>query len=302
MAVGGHIRNPLEWGADQVRASNQAVNRAGSSLSHEERDTDKAPEVRRIDVTDLRDVLRRGLDDFGTYRTDVIFICVIYPLVGIVLARLAFGYDFLPMIFPLASGLALVGPVAAIWLYEMSRRREMGLETTWADAAGVVRAPAFGAIFVLGLMLLGIFTLWLIAADVIYAVTLGPEQPTSFGSFVGDVLTTGAGWAMIIVGCGVGFLFAAGVLAISVVSFPLLLDRDVGLKEAVSTSVRAVQANPVPMAVWGLIVAGGLILGSIPAFLGLIIVMPVLGHATWHLYRSVVVPAAEAEADLATKR
>ena len=93
---------------------------------------------------------------------------------------------------------------------------------------------------------------------------------------------------MIVVGVSVGFLFALLVLVISVVSFPLLLDRDVGLAAAVWTSVRAVILNPGPMAAWGLIVAGGLVIGSIPLFLGLIIVMPVLGHATWHLYRKVV--------------
>jgi uncharacterized membrane protein len=170
----------------------------------------------------------------------------------------------------------------------MSRRREQGVDISWADAFGVVRAPAFGAILVLGLALLAIFLLWLAAAYAIYLVTLGPESPASIGAFAGDVLTTGAGWTMIVVGVGVGLLFALLVLAISVVSFPLLLDRDVGLPVAVATSVHAVLANPGPMAAWGLIVASGLVVGSIPVLLGLIIVMPVLGHATWHLYRKVV--------------
>ncbi|WGF87002.1 DUF2189 domain-containing protein [Marinivivus vitaminiproducens] len=289
MAVGGHIRNPIEWSADQLRAGNDAVNRAGSSLHHDDVDAASEPRIRRIAVDDLRDVLRKGVEDFGAYRTDVIFICLIYPLAGLVLARLAFGYDFLPLIFPLASGLALVGPIAAIWLYEMSRRREMGMEASWADALGVLRAPAFGAIFVLGLMLAGIFGLWLIAADAIYQVTLGPEQPASIGAFFSDVLTTAPGWAMIVLGCGVGFLFALVVLSISVVSFPLLLDRDVGLQTAITTSLRAVRENPQPMAAWGMIVAVALVLGSLPAFLGLIVIMPVLGHSTWHLYRKVVV-------------
>jgi uncharacterized membrane protein len=246
-----------------------------------------APVVCRIGVTDLRDVLARGVDDFGAYRTDVIFLCVIYPLVGLVLARLAFGYEMLPLVFPLASGFALVGPFAAVGLYEMSRQREMGIEVTWADAFGVVRSPSFGAIVLLGLLLMGIFLLWLVAAEAIYQLTLGPAPPASLASFVRDVLTTDAGWAMIGFGVGVGFLFALLVLAISVVSFPLLLDREVGLDTAILTSVRAVVANPGPMAIWGLIVAGGLVIGSIPFFLGLIIVMPVLGHASWHLYRKV---------------
>jgi len=141
---------------------------------------------------------------------------------------------------------------------------------------------------VLGLLLVAIFLFWLVAAEAIYEVTLGPEPPASIGSFARDVFTTGAGWTMIVVGVGVGFLFALLVLVISVVSFPLLLDRDVAIGVAVSTSVRAAIVNPVPIAVWGLIVAGGLVVGSIPLLLGLIIVMPVLGHATWHLYRKVV--------------
>jgi uncharacterized membrane protein len=289
MADRDHIRNPVEWAVDELKAANMAVGRAGHSLrSHEETPYSAPVAVRRIEVVDLRDVLARGLADFGAYRTDIIFLCIIYPIAGLVLARLAFGYDMLPLLFPLASGFALIGPIAAIGLYEMSRRREQGVDISWADAFGVVRAPAFGAIVVLGLLLLVIFLLWLAAAYGIYMATLGPEPPAAVGSFFREVFTTGAGWALIVVGVGVGFLFAVLVLTISVVSFPMLLDRDVGLYAAVATSVHAVVENPVPMAVWGLIVAGSLVIGSIPALLGLVIVMPVLGHATWHLYRKLV--------------
>jgi uncharacterized membrane protein len=289
MATREHIRNPAEWSVDQVKSANLAVERAGHSLRRPG-DTRHAPlpAVRTIGLADLRDVLARGIADFAAYRTDVVFLCIVYPVVGLVLASLAFGHGMLPLIFPLASGFALIGPVAAVGLYEMSRRREQGVDITWADAFGVVRAPAFGAILVLGLVLLAIFLLWLAAAYAIYLATLGPEMPASVGAFVRAVFTTAEGWTMIIVGVGVGFLFAVLVLTISVVSFPLLLDRDVGLYTAVATSVRAVMANPGPMAVWGLIVAGGLLIGSIPLFLGLIIVMPILGHATWHLYRKLV--------------
>jgi len=291
MAIREHIRHPLEWGADQLRTANLAVERASHSLHGPTEAGDASlPAVRKIELADLADVLASGLRDFAAYRTDVIFLCIIYPLAGLLLASVAFGYDMLPMLFPLASGFALIGPVAAVGLYEMSRRREQGVDITWADAFGVVRAPAFGAILVLGLILLAIFLLWLAAAYAIWLMTLGPTPPASIDAFVREVLTTDAGWTMIVVGVGVGFLFALLVLAISVVSFPLLLDRDVGLRTAVATSVRAVLTNPGPMTAWGLIVAGGLVLGSIPVLLGLIIVMPVLGHATWHLYRKVVPP------------
>jgi uncharacterized membrane protein len=279
------IRNPVEWGAGQLGSATEhigSINRAVHGTAAEE------PRVRRIGIEDLRTVLHKGFDDFMACRTDVAFICIVYPLVGAVLVWGFFGYDLLPLVFPLASGFALIGPVAAVGLYEMSRRREQGHAISWADAFGVVRAPAFGAILVLGFVLLAIFLLWLGVAHAIYLATLGPEPPASLGAFAHDVLTTAPGWAMIVFGVGIGFLFAVTVLTISVVSFPLLLDREVGLYAAVATSARAVAANPDTMALWGLIVAGGLVLGSLPLLLGLIFVMPVLGHATWHLYRKAV--------------
>ena len=170
----------------------------------------------------------------------------------------------------------------------MSRRREEGRHATWADAFGVVRSPSFGGIVLLGLLLIGIFALWLLAAFGIYQATLGPAPPVSIGAFAHDVFLTPAGWTMIGVGVGMGFLFAVLALTISMISFRLQLDRNIGVGRAVRTSILAVWANPIPMALWGLIVAGALIAGAIPVFIGLVIVLPVLGHATWHLYRKII--------------
>jgi uncharacterized membrane protein len=282
------IRNPLEWGYDQLRHAAVAVEVTGHAVRGRHDAVATAPAIRRIDFADLKDALMKGIADFGEARSDVIFLCLLYPVAGLLIARIVFGSGMFALLFPLVSGFALVGPFVAVGLYEMSRQREDGHDLSWATAFDVVRAPAFAAIIMLGVLLMVLFLLWLSAANTIYAMTVEPLHPQSMTAFVADVFTTARGWAMIVAGIGAGFVFALVVFAISVVSFPLLLDRDVGLGVAVWTSLRAIIANPVPMAAWGLIVAAGLVLGSIPLLLGLIIVLPILGHASWHLYRKVV--------------
>jgi uncharacterized membrane protein len=247
-------------------------------------------EVKRITPTDVLRALAQGLDDFAAMPSHAIFLCVIYPLIGLWLISLASGYSMLPLAFPIAAGFALIGPFAAIGLYELSRRREAGLDTSSTHAFDVLHSPSLGAIVAMGLLLTAIFLVWLAVANAIYVANFGYAKPASVGQFVSDVFTTRPGWTLIVVGTGVGFLFAVLVLTISAISFPLLLDRDVGAAVALFTSIRVVAANPVSMALWGLIVAVLLVAGSLPFFLGLTVVMPVLGHATWHLYRMAVVP------------
>lgn len=283
------IRNPIEWSVDQLRHAAASFGAAGRALEHiPETLRSPRPRVRRMSLADLRYALLQGAEDFGACRSDVIFLCAFYPLAGIVLGRMVFGSHMLPLLFPLIAGFALLGPLAAVGLLEMSRRRERGETVTWATAFRVVLVPSFAAIVMLGLLLLAIFLLWLGAAAAIYRLTLGPTLPASFSGFVYAVFATGPGWAMIGIGIGVGFVFAAVVLTLSVVSFALLLDRDAGLDTAVSTSVRVVMENPATMAAWGAIIAAGLVIGSLPLLLGLVVVFPILGHATWHLYRKAV--------------
>jgi uncharacterized membrane protein len=171
----------------------------------------------------------------------------------------------------------------------MSRRRERGEDVSWILGFEAFASASAAAIFKLGLLLIAIFAVWLATAMGIYTKTMGPEMPASLGSFASDVFTTPSGWMLIGVGVGVGFLFALVALSISVVSFPLLLDRHVGIATAISTSVEAMRINPGPLLAWGFIVAASLAAGMVPVLTGLIIVLPVLGHATWHLYRKVVV-------------
>ncbi len=245
------------------------------------------PTVRKIGLADLRDALQKGINDFGAMPTHSIFLIIIYPIAGIILLRLSFGYDLLPVIFPLVAGFALLGPLLAIGLYEMSRRREQGLPPS-LESLNVFSLPRIGSIALLGVVLMVIFLAWLGAAMAVYSSAFGAWSPTSVDAFLTKVFTTSAGWTLIFVGCGIGFLFALTAFAVSVVSFPMLVDRDVGVPTAVLTSIRAVAANPFTMAVWGLIVVALLLVGSLPALIGLAIVLPVLGHSTWHLYRKLV--------------
>ena len=246
--------------------------------------------VRKIGLSDLTDALRLGWEDFKAIPTHAVVLCLIYPVLGFVIFRMVLGASLLPLLFPLAAGFTLIGPFAGLGLYELSRRRERGEEPSAMDAMHVLRAPSFGAILGLGAILLVLFGVWIAAADAIYVATFGYAAAASIPDFATRVLTTPEGWTLILVGCGVGFLFAVAALCISIVSFPLMLDRHATTIDAIRTSLRAVRLNPIPMAAWGLIVAVLLGVGSLPAFVGLCVVLPVLGHASWHLYRKLVEP------------
>lgn len=280
------IGNPLSWVAQQMGSSGAHAIATAQELGS---DAATPTEIRQLTHQDLLEALHAGVQDFTASRTDAMFIVLIYPVIGLVLMGFGLQLNLLPLLFPLLGGFALLGPVAAIGLYEISRRREKGEPAGWLTALRIVQSPSLGAVVALGLYLAVWFVLWMLTANAIHAVTMGPSSPASVAGFARDVLTTGAGWAMIAIGCGVGFLFAAVALAVSLVSFPLLIDRHVGVPQAVVTSVQVTRENPRIVLTWGAIVAAGLMLGALPMLLGLIVVFPVLGHATWHLYRRAVV-------------
>ncbi len=246
------------------------------------------PTIHTIGVADLTDALTKGIADFKAMPTHLVHFCWIYPVVVLIGARSYAGSDVLPLAFPLLTGYTLIGPIVATGMYELSRRREMGLDISRMHAFEVVRSPSIRSIAFLSILLMAIYFIWLLLAQGLYNLYFGGQEPESIAGFVSQIFTTSAGWGLIIVGCTVGFIFAAVVFALSVMSFPLLLDRDVGLMTAVGTSIRAVVRNPITMFFWGLIIAVTLGIGSIPFFVGIAVVMPVLGHATWHLYRKTI--------------
>ncbi len=284
------IRNPVVWGWDQLKDAASNVAASGHhdvALQQDAQST--TPLVRRIGVADLREVLAKGFDDFSADRAHYLFLCAIYPVIGLILGRAVMGEQVLHLAYPLVAGFALLGPFAAVGLYELSRRREQGLDIAWWHAFDVFRSPAIWSIIRLGIALAVLFVVWLVVAEKLYEALFGAHVPPTPGAFLHQVLTTRAGWTLIVAGNLIGFLFAAAAFALSVVSFPLMLDRDVPPETAVGVSLRVIRVNPVPMAAWGLIIAAGLVIGSVPFLLGLAVVMPVLGHATWHLYRRIVV-------------
>src|SRR3954451_15917540 len=227
-----------------------------------------APVIRTVTLADLQDALRLGWEDFKAVPSHAVILCVIYPVLGLVLARTVLSYSVLPLLFPLAAGFALLGPFAALGLYELSYWRERGEEGAAWHATEVLRSPSSGAMLGLGTLLLALFVIWVSSAQAIYVATFGYEAAAGIPDFARRVLTTSQGWWLIVVGCGVGFLFALVALCISVVSFPLMLDRHASAADAMTASIQAVARNPVPMAAWGLIVAALLVIGSLPFFPG----------------------------------
>lgn len=245
--------------------------------------------VRAITTDDLRIALRQGWEDFNEKRGDLIFAGIIYPVVGFIVAAFAMNRSLIPVIFPLMAGLTILGPAVASGFYELAKRREQGKDSSWWHFLDVFKSPQLPDILTLAGILGAVFGGWIVAALLIHTATMGPALPTSVGGFLRDVFTTPGGWAMIIAGNLAGLGFAMIALLVSAVSFPMLVDKPVSWADAMSVSMRAMAKNPGVMLRWGLTVAALLVIGSIPFFVGLAVVLPVLGYATWHLYTRVVV-------------
>jgi uncharacterized membrane protein len=280
----------------KLMASTNAATRLGSvqmtDIPHAipTRRHSQRPVVRIIGLEQVGAAFRKGLDDFQQKPSHYVFLCLVYPLMGLVIGLWTSGNEALPSLFPLVGGFALLGPIAGLGLYEISRRREAGRDSDWRHVFAVFRSPSIISIAMLGVVLTAIFLTWLFSAQALFDWAFAGRNPQSFQEFAADLFGTQRGWMLIVVGNLLGLLFALVTLSISVVSFPLLLDRQVGFVTAVETSLRVFVRNPKPVLAWGLIVGAALFAGSIPLFAGLAVAVPILGHATWHFYRAAVEP------------
>lgn len=248
-------------------------------------------DVRKINMHDLQIALRQGWEDFQAKRGDLVFIGFIYPVVVLFAILSASQMSVLPLIFPLVAGSVLFGPAFASGFYELARRREAGLDARWRHFLDVVRGPSAPSLLDLTSVTALLFMAWIAVAWLIFHSTvgaLGSGVTSSVSAFLQAVFGTAEGWRMIVIGNLVGLCFAIVTLAVSVVSFPMIIDKSVNWGIALRTSVRVAWKNPVTVAMWGVIVVALLILGALPALAGLAVVLPVLGYATWHLYTRAV--------------
>lgn len=249
------------------------------------------PSVRTITIGDLVAVLRAGWSDFMSAPLFGLFFGAVYVVGGLILFACVMLLRLHWVAYPLVIGFALIGPFAATGLYEVSRRRESGAPLTWPGILGVVWQQRRRELGWMAFVMLFVFWVWMYQARTLIAVFFGSQGFATFAGFLDAVFTTTNGWIFLIVGHLVGALISMTLFTITVVSCPLLLDRDVDFVTAMITSIRTVFASPVPMLGWGLLVVACVVLSAIPGFLGLLITLPVFGHATWHLYRRAIVPA-----------
>jgi len=247
------------------------------------------PVVRKVTTADVAEALAMGMRDFQAAPRFGLLFGGLYTLGGmvIVLCLTALGMTYLA--YPLATGFALIGPFVAGGLYEVSRRRETGEPITLAAIWGRVRSRteigwmAFVSVF--------IFIVWMYQVRLLMALFLGFNASfASLAEFLTVVLTTNEGLLFLAVGNVIGAALALTLFSLTVISFPLVLERDVDIVTAMITSIRTVAASPLVMIGWALVIAVLMVISVLPFFLGLIVTLPVLGHATWHLYRRAVAP------------
>lgn len=242
------------------------------------------PEINRLGFDDLRAALRLGWQDFRRAPVYGLFFASVYVLGGWVMYLALTVSGLLWWTLPATAGFPILGPFIACGMYEVSRRLEKGQPISWGAVLGVVWAERNRQIPSIAVVIVVFFLFWNFLAHMIFALFMGLSTMTQVSSSFAVFLTPN-GLAMLAVGTLVGAVFATLLFSITVVSLPLMLDREIDFVTAMITSFATVQGNPVVMLSWGALIAVLLFLGMLPGFLGLFVVLPVLGHASWHLYR-----------------
>jgi uncharacterized membrane protein len=241
--------------------------------------------ARDLTLRDLWAALAAGARDFLACPLFGLFFGSIYVGGGLFVGYALFAWKSPTWLIPAAAGFPLIAPFVAVGLYEVSRRREAGLPRSWRAVLGALRGRGDDEIISMGVIVFVAFSFWMIVAHSIFAIFLAES---GIGSESLAIFTTQAGIAMLVVGGAIGGLMALAFYAVTVMSLPMLVDREVDFLTAIITSLAVINHNRPVMMAWALIIAVLLFVAMIPAFLGLLIALPVLGHATWHLYRRAV--------------
>lgn len=244
--------------------------------------------IRHPGLRDMREALRLGIADARACHTEVPILALLAPVAAIMLAAVTTAPSLMPFVFPICAGFSLLGPMATLWFAALSRAREQTGTASAEAAAAVFDTDRRIVIQNLSLIAVSMYMLWVAVAAYIYFHTLGANGPAGGLKFFVSVVTTKAGWEMTAIGCATGAVFAVIMLGIGLVSFPLALDRDISTFQALGLAFRAMAHNPEVIFAWGALVAVLLALGCLPDLLGLALVMPVLGHSTWHMYRRLI--------------
>jgi uncharacterized membrane protein len=256
-----------------------------------ERPMPRPPVVRTVSFGDIREALSRGWSDFLQAPLFGLFFGAFYALGGILITWLMFWNSMVYWVIPLVIGFMLIGPFVAVGLYEVSRALEQGRPLTWSGVLGVMFRQREREFVWMSFVTLFVFWIWIYQVRLLLALFFGLKTFSTFDAFVTMLFTTANGLTFLVVGHVVGAILSLALFSLTVVSFPLLLDREVDFITAMITSVKSVVTSPAAMIAWAICIVVLTILAMLPAFLGLIIVLPVLGHATWHLYRRLVEPA-----------
>jgi len=247
------------------------------------------PVVRRVTAADIAEALSEGLRDFQALPLYGLAFGAFYAAGGIVILLCLTAFGMVYLAYPLAAGFAMIGPFVATGLYEVSRRREAHLPVSFAAIWATVRTRS--EIGWMAFVTLFVFVIWMYQVRLLIALLLGLNASfSSLQAFITVVLTTNEGLLFLAIGNAVGAALSLILFSLTVVSFPLLLDRDVDFVTAMITSVRAVVTSPLPMIGWAALIVVLLAVSAVPYFLGLVVTLPVLGHTTWHLYRRIIAP------------